>query len=279
MFLGKFLGSFFGYMVAGPLGAVMGLILGHYFDLAIRSSKLIFPSQKEDPRTQAVFLRSTFTIMGYIAKLDGRVSENEIRMATHIMQTMTLTSHLRQEAINYFQQGKQAQFDLDQMLNALRNAYHEQRNLLRLFLKIQFQVAHADGAITGSKQQILTYLCLRLGFNPRDYQHEYAHRPNTNYSTGGYNAGYNRYSGTRNRGGARKQHQPTLLDKAYQILGVSATASDSEIKKAYRKLISSNHPDRRIAKGSSESAIRQATQKTQEIKSAYETIRKARGKQ
>jgi DnaJ like chaperone protein len=67
------------------------------------------------------------------------------------------------------------------------------------------------------------------------------------------------------------------VSDAYQVLGVTATASKEEVKKAYRRLMSQNHPDRLIAKGVPEAMVKMATAKTQNIKQAYEDICKAKG--
>lgn len=67
-----------------------------------------------------------------------------------------------------------------------------------------------------------------------------------------------------------------MLREAYQILAVSSDASDAEVKKAYRRLMSQHHPDKLIAKGLPPEMIKMATQKTQQIKKAYEQICKAR---
>ena len=68
----------------------------------------------------------------------------------------------------------------------------------------------------------------------------------------------------------------TQWQEAYEALGVSEDASDVEIKKAYRRLMNQHHPDKLVSKGLPEEMIKLATEKTQEIKSAYETIKKAR---
>ena len=69
--------------------------------------------------------------------------------------------------------------------------------------------------------------------------------------------------------------QQQLAD-AYQLLGVSSDSSDSEIKRAYRKLMSRHHPDKLVAKGLPEEMMQMATQKTQDIKAAYEMIKASR---
>jgi DnaJ like chaperone protein len=69
----------------------------------------------------------------------------------------------------------------------------------------------------------------------------------------------------------------TSLKDAYRLLGVDDKVNDVELKKAYRRLMSQHHPDKLVAKGLPEELIRDATEKTQQIKAAYELIRESRG--
>jgi DnaJ like chaperone protein len=75
---------------------------------------------------------------------------------------------------------------------------------------------------------------------------------------------------------AQSRNPPDPLQQAYQLLGISSHATHVEIKKAYRRAMNYNHPDKLIAKGLPEKVIRQATQKTQQIRAAYESICQAR---
>jgi DnaJ like chaperone protein len=68
----------------------------------------------------------------------------------------------------------------------------------------------------------------------------------------------------------------TTLEDAYTALGVDSSASDKEVKQAYRKRMSENHPDKLIAKGVPEEMIKLATARSQEIQSAYEMNKKTR---
>ena len=67
------------------------------------------------------------------------------------------------------------------------------------------------------------------------------------------------------------------LQQAYDVLGVDSDASDADIKKAYRRQMSQNHPDQLAAKGMPESMREMAEEKTREIGAAYERICEARG--
>ncbi|MDE0046050.1 MAG: DnaJ domain-containing protein [bacterium] len=63
----------------------------------------------------------------------------------------------------------------------------------------------------------------------------------------------------------------------YEILGVSAEASDQDVKAAYRKLLRENHPDRVTAQGLPEEFIEVANRKMAEINAAWDRIKKERG--
>ena len=68
---------------------------------------------------------------------------------------------------------------------------------------------------------------------------------------------------------------PSLQD-AYTILNITPRSTDQELKTAYRRLMSEHHPDKLVARGLPEEMTRVATEKTQEIKVAYDRIREAR---
>ena len=67
------------------------------------------------------------------------------------------------------------------------------------------------------------------------------------------------------------------LDDAYAALGLTPTATDAQVKQAYRRLMSQNHPDKLAAKGLPESMRQVAEERTREISTAYALIKEARG--
>lgn len=253
--IGKIIGMLLGFFLAGPLGLIVGLIFGHLFDQGLKSVSF------SDPQAgvQEVFFNTTFKVMGCVAKADGRVSENEIRQARHIMQQMGLDDNMKREAIRLFTAGKQIDFDLDTVLRQLRQVCLFQSALLRVFLEIQIQMAYADGpCISQNKRKILEYMAEYLEVNIQDQIEQPFQDKDYRYQKSTFNFDSN-------------------LSAAYEILGLSTSATNSEIKKTYRRLMSQNHPDKLIAQGLSVERIKLATQKTQKIKNAYEQIRRARG--
>jgi DnaJ like chaperone protein len=67
------------------------------------------------------------------------------------------------------------------------------------------------------------------------------------------------------------------MAQCYAELEVEATATDQEVKKAYRRQMSRHHPDKLVANGLPESMAQVAKEKTQRIQEAYEVIRATRG--
>ncbi|MGL5073973.1 MAG: DnaJ domain-containing protein, partial [Aeromonas salmonicida] len=87
------------------------------------------------------------------------------------------------------------------------------------------------------------------------------------------------YQGGEHGGQQYRQEAPSAdrLKDAYQLLGVSESDSDQDIKRAYRKEMSKHHPDKLAAKGLPPEMMEMAKEKTQEIQQAWEWIREARG--
>ncbi len=262
---GKIVGGAFGFLLGGPLGAVFGAALGHNVDRGLDR-----PFAGRSPRAsgsraeiQSVFFTATFCVMGHLCKADGRVSPDEIGFARRIMARMDLSPDQSRAAMRFFNAGKAPDFDLDAMLGQLRRELRGRRRLLRLFLEIQLAAAYADGVLDATEEGILLHLRDRLGFSALEYRHLEAMARAQ---------GRRREEGRTRRGAPRPEPRDD-----YAILNVPASASDNEVKKAYRRLMSQHHPDKLLAQGLPEEMIKVATEKTREIRAAYERIREVRG--
>jgi DnaJ like chaperone protein len=257
-------GGAFGFMVGGPIGALLGAVLGHNLDKGIKGlseDERFAPGDQE--RVQTAFFTTTFSVMGAIAKADGRVSPDEIALARSVMAEMDLSEEMRRTAINLFNQGKAAGFPLDGVLEQFRTECHRRNTLIQMFIEIQLQAAYADGSLHKAEEQMLLHICKRLGIP------EFAFRRLEKMIRAEHHFGGGRRA-------AAKPARPSLQD-AYAMLSVPSDASDAEVKKAYRRLLSQHHPDKLVSKGLPEEMMKVATQKTHEIRQAYERVKEARG--
>ncbi len=259
------LGGAFGFMLGGPLGAILGAVLGHNLDRGMDGLKGFEPMRPGDrERVQTAFFTATFSVMGHLAKADGRVSEDEIVMARKVMDQMDLNQKLRQTATRLFEEGKKVDFPLDDVLDQFRQECHRRLTLIQMFVEIQIQAAYADGVLHGEEERLLLHICRRLSIPEGLFrQLEEMIRAERYYAGGG-------------RRTAPKPAGPSL-DDAYAILMVSPKSSDAEVKRAYRRLLSQHHPDKLVSKGLPEEMMQIATQKTHEIRQAYEQVKQARG--
>lgn len=253
---GTLIGGTLGFMFGGPLGALLGAAFGRNFDRGIKiTDEHGAFSAGQQERVQAAFFTATFSVMGHIAKADGKVTPEEISATESIMGRMQLNALQRKAAIKLFNEGKKDDFPLHDVLEQFRHECMRRRNLVQMFLEIQIATAMADGHFHASEKRILFAIGEQLGFDHAAIEHLFS------------------FSGTGpSSGGSRKPP----VSSAYQILGIDKTASDAEVKKAYRRLMSQHHPDKLIAKGLPEEMIKLATEKTQEIKAAYEQIKDSR---
>lgn len=262
---GTLLGGTFGYLLGGPLGALLGAALGRRFDKGLRGLEGSGVAPGEQERVQTAFFTTTFAVMGHLAKVDGQVTPQEIRLAETVMARMQLDAEMRRTAIGLFNEGKATDFDLDAVLDQFRRECQRRRHLLQMFVEIQLHACYADGAVHPEERRVLLHICERLGFSAAEFaQLEALVRAAQGFA------------------GARGQRPSTApprdrVAEAYKVLGVTPAASDAEIKTAYRRLMNQHHPDKLVAKGLPEEMIALATEKTQEIKAAYETIKAVRG--
>jgi DnaJ like chaperone protein len=259
------MGGFYGFMFGGPVGAVMGMIVGGILgrsSLAAGGEQVSYSDRHGDP-VRNPFLTTTFQLMGWLSKLGAHVTRADDAGVRTAMDYMRLTPAQRQRAVRLFEQGAVLTEAPDEILDEFRHSYRGEPRLTSMLVEIQLAVAYANGMLSDEVRSGLLYVCHRLRF-PRDRFESLATAAQARAGSTGAHQG-------------RDEAPRTSLENAYRILRLRPVASDEEVKLAYRRLISRHHPDKLLGQGLSEHAIRHATSQTREITVAYLCIRNARG--
>ncbi len=272
---GKLIGAFFGYLIAGPIGIFFGLLIGNFFDRGLNqyysNPYWYYRAEKRKP-VQIIFFEATFSIMGHLAKADGRVSEEAILMAKELMYDLDLDNEQQKSAQRLFNEGKKINFNLQQIAVKLYRATKSNTTLLKLFVDIQYRAAQLGG-MSDNKLRIMNSMLNELHFAT-------LYKQNRFYEDFAYHA-YKKQSG-RQHSSSNDHYQAyhstqSPMASAFAILEIKPTANKQDVKRAYRRLMSRNHPDKLIAQGLPEKMIKIANEKTQNIRKAYEEICASRG--
>lgn len=256
-FVGLLVGGFISFKLSGGL---MGQLSGFGNVAGVTGIKT---------ERQAVFFKTVFTLMGKLAKADGRVSEQEIAHVEQFMTQLNMSAKHRKEAIGHFQTGSKQDYDIAPLVQAFNAATTTSPNLKQMLMIYLIRVALADGKLDPKESELMHEIARQLGYSEQAFLQLMAMLQGQNHFAGGQ---YQRQSG-----GVGGYTSPNAIDAAYQALGVSKDDSDASIKKAYRRLVREYHPDKLMGQGLPEEMIKEATERSQEIQTAYDLIKKTRG--
>lgn len=264
MELGKWLGGILGFMTFGPLGALAGYVLGSLFDKGVDYNGTSYGGfmgdndSYTDPQDvyagqRNSFLFSMLVMASYIIKADGRVMHSEMELVRKVLRTNFGEMAAREgEAILLRLFERRKQMDAENPMafkNTVRecgaqiaqNLSYEERLQLLAFLA---QIAKADGYVCPEEIEALREVCVSMSMN-----------------IGEVDSLLNLNSDS--------------LEDAYKVLEVSPSATDDEVRMAYRRMAVKHHPDKVSHLG--EDIHKAATEKFQQINAAKERIFKARG--
>ena len=257
MAAGKWIGGILGFMAAGPLGALAGVALGALFDSGLdsvntpeNSGTRTFSGTRTDEEQRNSFMFSLMVLSSYVIKADGRVMHSEMEMVRNFLQSsfgVAARNQGEQILLRLFDEQKrqgriQFQNTVAQCCEQIAmNMEYAQRLQLVSFL---LAIAQADGHIDPTEIMAIRECAQWMHMQPGDVDSMLNLKGDT-------------------------------LEDAYKVLGVSPSASDDELRKAYRRLALEHHPDRVAALG--EDVRKAAEKKFQEINAAKDRIWKARG--
>lgn len=263
MYWGKVIGTLAGLATRNPWLALLGLILGHQFDrgMADRFAGLGRSGGREAiDRLPEDFVRGLFETMGYLAKADGRVSEDEIRATRSVMHRLGLGPAQTRQAIDWFNAGKQQTFSLLGTLGRLKGGAARRREHRGLFVRLLMEVALSKPGMIQRERAIVWSVCTEFDIGRVELaQLEAMLRAQKSF-----------------RRSAAGSADATRVNDAYRVLGVDKDSTNAEIKKAYRRLMNKNHPDKIAADNPEADVVARAEQRTREIRGAYEMLKARR---
>ena len=246
-----------GLWLRGPQGFVAGGALGILLGYAARAVVA-----RRLGRVHSVFIDTTFAVMGALSKADGVVTRDEIEVAEQMFRRLRLSPEQTQAAKAAFNRGKTPDFDVDAAVE--RFAVSVPPGILyQLFLQFQLLAVTADGEIHPAEHTLLIRVTRRLGLGELAVAQLEA---------------LLRAAAAAAAGPASASAVPPRrsIEDAYAVLGVQADASNAELKRAYRKLISENHPDKLAAKGLPQGMREMVEERARQINAAYDLIKRAR---
>ena len=198
--------------------------------------------------------------MGAVCKADNVVTRDEINAVEQMFTMLRVTGEQREAAKAAFARGKARNFDLDAAVDKFASLTRGRGPLVTLFLQMQVMAVAADGVVHPAEHAMLVRIARRLGLSEQDVaQLEALLR-----------------AGTGRQSGSGSPPTADRLADAYKALGVTPDTGGADIKRAYRKLISANHPDKLAARGLPESMRAVAEERSREINSAYDLLKGAR---
>ena len=233
------IGAGIGFIIGGgPIGAIIGYALGTIFGRSYTKEDVKFMG--ESPRQQD-FSASLLVLSAAVMKADGTVKKSELDYVKRFF----LQSFGQEQAEKYILTLREV---LKQDINLAEvsqqiGRYMNYSSRLQL-LHYLFGIASADGQVHESEVSVIETISRYMSINASDYE-------------------------------SIKAMFVKKVDDAYTILGIDPSATDDEVKKAYREMAKKNHPDKVAYLG--EDVRKAAEKKFQEINDAYDRIKKQRG--
>ncbi|MBK5910417.1 molecular chaperone DjlA [Rhodothalassium salexigens] len=241
---GKIVGSAAGLILGGPLGGLAGLAVGHVFDAGARATMGEADAGDESATRKISFTIGVIALAAKMAKADGEVTEDETAAFQQLFQ---VPPHEVRNVQRVYNLARQDTAGFEAYAGQVASLFEGNSVVLEDLLDALFMIATADGVLHPSEMDYLSTVAGIFGFDQADFDRIVA-----------------RHTG-------RERSNP------YVILGLSPDLSDDEVKRAYRRLVKENHPDRLVAQGVPKEFTTVATQRLAAINEAYDRIRTQRG--
>jgi DnaJ like chaperone protein len=257
---GKIMGCVLGFIFYGPVGAIVGFFIGHIYDhqSGRRSPWLFAPHgmTSTSQSQQKAFTTGVIVLGAKMAKADGRVTHAEIEAFKRVFQIAPKDAG---EVGRMFDRARESVAGFEPYAFQLAQIFAHTPGVLEQILFGLFTIAAADSPVLApAEMRYLQRVTMIFNFDMTDFLRIGA------------------------RAGVLMQASPQAAprpasNEAFTVLGIAESASNDEIKSAYRTLIRKHHPDRVMADGMAPHLVANAEEKMKRINVAYDTICKLRG--
>ncbi|RLB95147.1 MAG: hypothetical protein DRH76_08485 [Deltaproteobacteria bacterium] len=253
--LGTLLGGGMGFMLGGPLGAIIGGALGSNININGSAARVhpgarTYGSPGYNPlHAQQTFLIAMISLAAKVAKADGTVSPAEVQSFDNFLRMqLNMGGAERKVAARIFNEARDSEIPAEEFARQIRQVLLGQPDRMRDLISLLMSIAMADGHLHPAEEQLIKTIATTMGLTKRDYDE------------------------------AAAMFNPHAdLDASYTVLGMTAAASDDEVKKSYRALAKEYHPDVVRNKGMGEDFQKFAAEKMRAVNSAYDAVRHERG--
>ena len=253
-----------GWAIGGPIGGILGYYLGKVIspDNQIggdTSSDTPHRGPYRNTGTQQDINAALMVLIAAVMKADGNVKRSELDYVKKFL-LQNYGEERGKEMLQVLHGIVEKEIPVEQVCLQIKvNTDYNTRYHMVDFL---FGLGGADGEFHNSEITILHFIARYLGISQSDYTSIYERHIGSSYS-GNYDYSSNKRSRTES------------YDKdPYRVLGIDSSATDEEVKRAYRKMAMKYHPDR--VSGMSEEMQRNASEQMKEINEAYEVIKQRR---
>lgn len=237
--LGKWIGGGLGWAFGGPIGALLGFFLGSFFDAATSIKTVSINSGQHTQRGD--FILTVLVLSAAVMKADKVVKKSELDFVKKFLLTNFGEEQTR-ESLLILKDLLNKDIPLD---DVCRQVKYNMNNALKLqVIHYLYGIAASDGLIHKDEIDIIGQISLKIGLSDREHN-------------------------------SVKSMFIEETNSAYEILGVSRTATNDEIKKSYRSMAIKHHPDKVANMG--EDIENAAKKKFQTINDAYNKIKAERG--
>lgn len=252
---GKVIGGMAGLFMGGPFGAVMGAALGHAADQGGAGRFRMPASFGMNPGRMAamlggrdqIFAVGVVVLSAKVAKCDGVVTRQEIDA---FKRQFRIPPESVKDIGRLFDQARDSQESFLPYARQIGDAFADNPGVLEDVMTALFAIARADGEVNGRETDILRQIHGQFGLSAQAWERAT---------------------------GAAPRFRPEPTDDAYGVLGVPRTATNEEVRTAWKNLVRANHPDSLAARGVPAEFVASATDKVAGINAAYDRVKRERG--